>query len=337
MIISVIISEYKRRGYLIHALRSVFNQTLDKDKYEVIIVKKEEDKDVDDYAKKNGAKIIYNDSEKFGENIYTTLLEAKGDIISLLNDDDMFTQDKLEEVYDIFKEEKVSEIRNGAYFIDSDKYNILLDPKTDNNFYKYFVGKYNYNHKKYFWILGGDSCISIKREFIDDDLKYQNRIVDVYLTIDALCKSENEAVLFSGKPLTYYRVHSQNTSRPRTLEEKLILIKSYLEDNERIYNKFYNCGKEVRKTLKFSLLNYKLLYYLFELYLIDKDKKLEKDFEFSFGDKIFLFNPLNKPPQKSIIKYILASGFLLLPSSMRFQLFRFLRKHSSIVNKMLEI
>jgi len=56
--ISVIITESKKRGYLIHALRSVFNQTLDRDKYEVIVVKNEEDKEVDDYARKNGAKVI---------------------------------------------------------------------------------------------------------------------------------------------------------------------------------------------------------------------------------------------------------------------------------------
>ena len=336
MIISVIVTEYKKRGYLIQALRSVFNQTLDKDKYEVVIVKKEEDKEVDDYAKKNGAKIIYSDSEKFGENIYTALSEAKGDIISLLNDDDIFTQDKLEEVYYIFKEGKVSEVRNEVIYIDSNN-NILFNSTIiDNSYYKYFVGKYNYNHKKYFWMLGGDSCISIKREFIDDDIKYQNRIVDVYLTINALCKSEYEDVLFYGKPLTYYRVHSQNSSRPRALEEKIILTKNYLEDLERMYNKFYNCGKGVRKTLKFSLLSNKVLYYLFELYLT-KDRKIEEDFKFSFSDKIFLFNPFNKPPQKSIIKYILASGFLLLPSSARFYLFKFLQKHSNIVNKILEI
>jgi len=40
---------------------------------------KKEDKEVDEYAKKNGAKVIYDDSGKFEENIYSALLEAKGD------------------------------------------------------------------------------------------------------------------------------------------------------------------------------------------------------------------------------------------------------------------
>jgi len=248
----------------------------------------------------------------------------------------MFTQDKLETVYHIFKEEKVSEIRNESIYIDSNN-NILSNTKINNNFYKYFLNRNNYNHKKYFWLLGGCSTISIRREFIDDDIKHMKIAADVYIAISALCKSENEYVLLYGKPLTYYKVHSQNSSRPHILEEKLIFTKSFLEDTGKINNKFYNCGKEVRKTVKFPYLSYKLLYSLFVLYLTDKDRKLEENLEFSFRDKIFLFNPFNIPPQKSIIKYILASGFLLLPSSARFYLFKFLQKHSNIVNKILEI
>ena len=334
MIISVIVTEYKKRGYLLHALRSVFNQTLTRDKYEVIVVKKEEDKEVDDYARKNGAKIIYDDSEKFGENVYNALLEAKGDIISLLNDDDMFTQNKLEEVYHIFKEERVSGIRNAHLYIDSNN-NILFNPINDNNIYRYFVNRYNYNHKKYFYLLGVDSCISIRRELIDEDIKYQNRIIDTYLTISAICKTEDMKALFYGKPLTYYRIHSQNTSMPRTLEDIVNLKKNYLEDEERIYNKFYNCGKEIRKTLKLRFLGTKLGYYLLSLYLTDKD--IGKDFSFSLSDRVFLLNPFNKTRRKYITLGLLATVFLSLPSNLRFRLFKFLQKHSSIIDKLLEI
>ena len=59
--ISVITTDYKKCGYIIHGLCSVFNRTLDKDKYEVIVVKNEEDKEVDDYAKKGVKVIISNE------------------------------------------------------------------------------------------------------------------------------------------------------------------------------------------------------------------------------------------------------------------------------------
>jgi len=276
-------------------------------------------------SQKNLEKIFYN-----------ALLEAKGDIISFLNDDDMFTQDKLENIYNIFNEEKVDEVRNEVYLIDSSN-NILSNSMMESNPYKYFVNRYNYDYKKYFYILGGDSCISIRREFIDNDIKYQNRIVDIYLTFSVICKSKSYNTLFYGKPMAYYRFHSQNSTRTDTLERKIDMTKNYLEDSERLYNKFYNRGKEVRKTLKLSLLTSKLLYYLLELYLIDKDRELGREFEFSFSDKIFLFDPFNKPRREFVTKGLLVSGFLLLPSSTRFHLFKFLQKHSNIVNKILEI
>jgi len=327
--ISVIVTEYKKRGYLVHALRSVFNQTLDREKYEVIVVKNEEDKEVDDYARKNGAKVIISNERWLGPKIAQGLEEAKGGIISLLEDDDLFTQDKLENVYNIFNEEKISEVRNRVYIIDSNN-NILFSSKIDNN-YKYFVNRYNYNHGKYFYMLGVNSCISIKRELIGDDVRYLKIAVDIYLTINAICKSENENVLFYGKPLTYFRIHSQNSTRPHTLEESMNLTGNYLKDYEKLYDKFYNCGKEVRNTLRLFLLYSKLDYYLTKLRIAEKDKELEKDFKFSFNDKIFFLDPFNKPRREFIIKGILASGFLFLPSTIRFHLFKFLQKHTNIV------
>ena len=333
--ISVIVTESKKRGYLIHALRSVFNQTLDRDKYEVIVVKNEEDKEVDDYARKNSAKVIISNERWLGPKIAQGLEEAKGDVISLLDDDDMFTQDKLETVYHIFKEEKVSGIRDNVHFINANGV-ILSSSKENNSVYKYLVNRYNYNHKKYSNMLIVDSCISIKRELIDEDIKYLNRVVDMYLTIAAICKGEDEYALFYGKPLTYYRIHAQNYSRPNSIKERINLMESRLEDYEKLYSKFNNCGKEVRKTLKLPLLYSKLMYYLLELYLADEDKKLRENFNFSFSDKIFLFNPFNKLYSKSVIRGVFVSSFLLLPSSVRFRLFKFLQRRTNIISKIIE-
>jgi len=47
MQISVIISAYNRRDFLLKTVNSVANQTLDKNLYEVIVVKNFEDKSID--------------------------------------------------------------------------------------------------------------------------------------------------------------------------------------------------------------------------------------------------------------------------------------------------
>jgi len=333
LMISVIVTEYKRRGYLIHALRSVFNQTLNREKYEVIVVKNEENKEVDEYARKNGAKVIISSEKWLGPKIAQGLEEAKGDIIALLEDDDMFTQDKLENIYAIFKNEKVSEVRNETIHIDSN--NNILSTKVDN--YKYYINSYNYNHKKYFHLIALNSCISIKRDLINEDIKRLKIVVDIYLSINAICKNNDENILFYGKPLTYYRVHPQNFTSPRTIEEKIYFTENNLLDLQRIYEKFYSCGKEIRKTLKLYLLIPKLGNYLLELYRTNEEKEISNDIKFSFDEKMFLLNPFNKLQKEAVIKGIIASSFLILPSNVRFRLFKFLQKHSNIINKMLEI
>ena len=341
--ISVIVTEYKKRGYLIHALRSVFNQTLNRDRYEVIVVKNYEDKEVDDYARKNGAKIIVSDEKWLGPKIAQGLEEAKGDIISLLEDDDIFKEEKLEIVNNIFKEEKVGEIRNEAIYIDSYN-NILFNPNISNNIYKYYINRFNYKYKKYLFKLGFNSNISINKEFIDNDIKHQKISVDMYLAFSAICKSNDKNVLLYGNPLTYYRLHSENASeyyrlhsenasispKSQTLEKKVEIAKSYLEDHERLYNKFYNCGKEIRNSIKFLILDAKFIYYLLELYSTVKQERLElqKNFKFSVDDKIFLLNPFNKPQLKFIIRGILAFGFLSLPPGLRFHLFKFFQRQA---------
>ena len=67
--------------------------------------------------------------------------------------------------------------------------------KENNNVYKYFINRYNYNHKNSIMLII-DSCISIEREFIDEDIKYQNRIFNIYLTANAICNNKNVNVIF---------------------------------------------------------------------------------------------------------------------------------------------
>ena len=52
--ISVIITAYNRRDYLIDAMNSVLSQTLKKERYEVIVVKNFYDKELDEFIYKNG-------------------------------------------------------------------------------------------------------------------------------------------------------------------------------------------------------------------------------------------------------------------------------------------
>jgi len=51
--ISVIITAYNRKEYLLNAIKSVINQTLDKKYYEIIVIKNFNDKNIDDFINEN--------------------------------------------------------------------------------------------------------------------------------------------------------------------------------------------------------------------------------------------------------------------------------------------
>ncbi|AAT42912.1 glycosyltransferase [Picrophilus oshimae] len=87
--ISVIVTAYNRSEYLLDAVKSALNQTLSKEKYEIIVIKNYNDDNIDEFLNKNNIKNIIMDGT-IGEYLYKGINESKGDIISFLDDDDLF-------------------------------------------------------------------------------------------------------------------------------------------------------------------------------------------------------------------------------------------------------
>jgi len=100
--ISVIVTAYNRRRYLPFALRSLEAQTLPRDRFEVIVVKNFDEKESDYIISRNGWKDVYNDDSYHGRKILAGLEESRGDVITFLEDDDMYVKNRLEEAYKAF-------------------------------------------------------------------------------------------------------------------------------------------------------------------------------------------------------------------------------------------
>gem|GEM_PF-759699 len=123
--LSVIVTAYNRRRYLSFALRSLEAQTLSRDRFEVIVVKNFEDKESDDIISRNGWKDVYNDDSYHGRKILAGLEESRGDVITFLEDDDMYASNRLEEVYKAFTSyDRLVYFHNSQKIID-DKGNLL--------------------------------------------------------------------------------------------------------------------------------------------------------------------------------------------------------------------
>lgn len=94
---------YKYRPYIIEALDSVANQDLDREKYEVLVVTNFDENQVSKYLR-NKWKFIYSKNKWIGPKVLEALKESTGEVIVFLKDDDLFEQNKLKTIYNIFKE-----------------------------------------------------------------------------------------------------------------------------------------------------------------------------------------------------------------------------------------
>jgi len=131
--ISVIVTAYNRRRYLPFALRSLEAQTLPRDKFEVIVVKNFEDKESNSIISRNGWKDVYNDDLYHGRMVLAGLEESKGEVITFLDDDDMYVNSRLEEVYKAFTSyDRLVYFHNSQTIIDENG-NVLERPPISRN------------------------------------------------------------------------------------------------------------------------------------------------------------------------------------------------------------
>jgi len=120
-VISVIIIAYNRKIFLKDAIKSVLNQSLDRNLYEIIIVKNFKDKDIDDFIDQNGLLNIFSEDNTILGKFLEGIKNSKGDTIAFLEDDDRFHKDKLKIVNEIFSDEDVVYYHNAAQYIDEDE------------------------------------------------------------------------------------------------------------------------------------------------------------------------------------------------------------------------
>lgn len=120
--ISVILLAFDRKNYVIGGVASALNQTLPRDRYEILVYKNFEDPEIDAYLQANGVRNLTSEPASRPRTMRTVLQDARGEILSFLDDDDLFTPEKLAVVDRVFTEDpSLGFFHNGYLVVDEEE------------------------------------------------------------------------------------------------------------------------------------------------------------------------------------------------------------------------
>jgi glycosyltransferase involved in cell wall biosynthesis len=262
--ITVIITAYKRKDFIKEAVLSALNQTISKDKYEILCVVGFKDEVFSSFLKDNNIKEFYCDGT-YGERLITGLMHSNGEIIVFLEDDDLFKKDKLENVLKAFESTGCVYYHNNIDLIDKNSKEIL---KKVHPYYKQIKKKIIWNPPRGINKIirqRGDFNMSSIAFLKNDLLKYRDILVKINASPDTtvfyLLLQNNKPFFFDTKRLTLYRVHeSSYTNLINDLEDfKKIQLRFY-QDRLFCYQNILNI--KIKRLFYYQLLNAKLTAYI---------------------------------------------------------------------------
>lgn len=243
-LISVIVTAHNRKLYLQDALKSLLNQDLPRNYFEIITVKNFYEESIDKFIVENGIQSYYTDKRAMGAKIKIGIENSRGNILCFLDDDDMFSKDKLKEVSDYLTRSDESLFYNSRILIDERGNTIGNEILEDKKLVVSSKKEINYlfQHKIYF----NSSSMCVKKEVLEEKLKYLDqieRLADNFILLSAI--EHNGKIRIVSKPLTFYRVH-QSSSRHiekdfnKFIQERISYWNEVIHANELLLKIFTN-------------------------------------------------------------------------------------------------
>lgn len=242
--ISVIITDFNRMNYINYALSSL---PIDNDIETILVTNIEEDKIKNDKIKMT---YIYNKGETYGDMLRVAIQESKGDIICFLEDDDIFSPDKIKYIKKIFNSSPETSYYHNSYFriddfgkqigIEQNKEKISFLPFKNSKELKKIMNR-NVDHNL--------SSITVNKRYINSSelvtLSRINLSVDTYMF--AISLKEGTKLIDDNSLLTGYRIHD-STSNPN---KKTSPENPYLRLHE-MYSKDYKISSNITENSYFK-------------------------------------------------------------------------------------
>ena len=273
--LSVIITAHNRKKYLPYAVKSILLSIDSVEDLDIIVVKNFSDLELDTWLKSLNIKIFNTDQESLAMKQAIGINNASGDLISFLEDDDMFALNK------------ISILRNLLQYQDLDFFHHLLMPIKDEIYYSQVVSFKNsdlelfrsndllnrkilrYIIKKYHPEMY-NSATTISKELA-------NKCVDGLKSVDInterfwfLCAIEKGRLLaFSKSTLTLYRIHNESFSQHSSKLFNIKLLERYIHSYDFMLEYFQS--EIVRQIIEEQ---YKL--HIAHYLIYDKDNRKKK-------------------------------------------------------------
>ncbi len=222
--VSIVVTAFKERPYILAALESAINQTVTPELYEIILVTNYVNSELLDYVEQKNIRMIQISDASQGIKIIEALKSSKGEVISFLEDDDLFYNNKIAIIMQIFRENPhLCYYHNMVTFIDA-RDNIILPPPLlrrhiENMDSIASVLLRNPNeikkeaHRNRVNFAFNLSSISVRREMLEEysDLIRSSPLgMDVLLYIISVVYGGQ--ILADNKKLSYFRFHDKNSS-----------------------------------------------------------------------------------------------------------------------------
>ncbi len=219
---SILVVAYNRKEFLLNAVNSALNQTIEKSEFEVIVIKNFEDEKIDQEIAGLEIANILSDKASLGEKIIQGTLAAHGEYICLLEDDDQFSSHKLETIQK-FVSEDVCFIHNSRAVVKYNDNKIRQQEEMPSQEKWYGVNKPSL--KIFYRMLksGLDfncSSMTIKRDFILRNMEQIRQMtfrLDNLLFLSAL--RERTGMIELDLPLTLFRVHDNSLDRSNSYDD----------------------------------------------------------------------------------------------------------------------
>ena len=217
--ISVIIIVYDRSDFIIDALKSLQKQTLDKDLFEVILGTNVQLR-LPNFSGLN-VYVINSDITRGSAKYIQGIEFCHGEVVCLFDDDDVFTPDKLQLVYTIFKGHSSLIFYRNEYLRSKNVDNIsppsIFSSSKGSRLRFYNVSN---SSQKIFWKLKGYgsmsqfSTMSVRKIYFDNQeikslfLNPDIRVGDSLLFMSLFSFEKPVEIAIDSKILTIYRVHN---------------------------------------------------------------------------------------------------------------------------------